>query len=295
MLATTIGELEAAARHFEVALQVNMRMRARPALARTQFDYAKALLRLGDVERAKGLIAVALASAREIGMKSLEERIVAFLETDDRLRQADAPPAMTAQVGVTKGRFTLNGEFWNVGFGANAFQLKAVLGLTSIAYLLRHPGTEFHVTDLIDLAEGRAVERSRSAASEAATARSLGDAGEVLDAQAKGEYRRRLAELREDLEEAQELNDLGRVERAREEIEALSDQLVEGIGLGGRHRRAASHVERARVSVTKRIAIALKKINEHAPALAAYLRACIKTGTLCGYDPDPGRPVVWEL
>jgi len=47
--------------------------------------------------------------------------------------------------------------------------------------------------------------------------------------------------------------------------------------------------------VTKRITIALKKIQEYDEALAAYLRGCIRTGTLCRYEPDPGRPVVWEL
>jgi len=296
MLAATIGDLDAAAKHFEVALRVNTRMRARPAVAHTQFHYAKALLLQGEVERARALIEPALAAARAIGMKTLEERINAFVEREPRLRHAAASvPKPGAESGVTNGRFTLNGEFWNIAFGATAFQLKAILGLTYIAYLLRHPRTEFHVTDLIDLIEGRAVEGSKTATADAATARSLGDAGEVIDAQAKAEYRRRLADLREELEEAEELNDLGRVDRARAEIEALSDQLAEGIGLGGRHRRAASHVERARVNVTKRIAIALKKVNEHDPALAAYLRGRIKTGTLCSYEPDPGRPVVWEL
>jgi uncharacterized membrane protein len=42
---------------------------------------------------------------------------------------------------------------------------------------------------------------------------SLGDAGEMLDEQAKVAYRRRLSELREELEEAKEL---GRVDRAEQ-------------------------------------------------------------------------------
>lgn len=256
-------------------------------MARTQFEYARLLLQHDEAAR---------ATAREIGMASLDQRIDALVAADARLAQLGAPAAAReAAPGVTAGRFILKGEFWNVGFGGTSFQLKAILGLTYIAHLLRHPRSEFHVTDLIDLVEGRPVDTAKGAAREASTARSLGDAGEVLDAQAKAEYRRRLAELREELDESEELNDLGRVDRARDEIEALSDQLAEGIGLGGRQRRVASHVERARVSVTKRIAIAIKKVNEHDPALAAYLRARIKTGTLCGYEPDPGRPVVWEL
>jgi 50S ribosomal subunit-associated GTPase HflX len=42
---------------------------------------------------------------------------------------------------------------------------------------------------------------------------SLGDAGEMLDDTAKVAYRRRLSELREELEEAKEL---GNVERAKQ-------------------------------------------------------------------------------
>jgi hypothetical protein len=41
----------------------------------------------------------------------------------------------------------------------------------------------------------------------------LGDAGEMLDEQAKAAYRRRLSELREQLEEAKEL---GKVDRAKQ-------------------------------------------------------------------------------
>lgn len=297
MLAVTIGDLEAAKGHFELALQVNARIRSRPFLARTQFEYARMLLRIDETERAQTLSAGALTIARDLGMKLLAGRIEAFINADARLQKivpsAPAPPRAEA---ATAGRFALKGEFWNIGFGSSAFQLRAILGLTYIAHLLRHAGTEFHVTDLVDVADGgQSAAAASSLPRDMATARSLGDAGEVLDAQAKAEYRRRLGELREELEEAQELNDLGRVDRCREEIEALSDQLAEGIGLGGRHERAASHVERARVSVSKRIAIALKKIQEHDEVLAAYLRGRIKTGTLCRYEPDPGRPVVWEV
>jgi non-specific serine/threonine protein kinase len=255
------------------------------------------LLRLDEVETARPLIESALAIAGHLGMNLLAQRAQACIDSDPRLRKIEPSPTPRRTDATTAGSFKLKGEFWNITFGESAFQLRAVLGLTYIAHLIRHAGTEFHVTDLVDLADGAQTGEATSSSlpRELSTARSLGDAGEVIDAQAKAQYRRRLAELREELEEAQALNDLGRVDRCREEIEALSDQLAGGIGLSGRHRRAASHVERARVSVTKRIAIALKKLQEHDPVLATYLRGRIKTGTLCCYEPDPGRPVSWEL
>lgn len=298
MLAMTIGKADRAARHFDRALEVNTRVRAWPAVARTQLDYVTLLVRRDEVARALPMLAAARNTARELGMASLEQRIEAYIDADERLREQSHPAARTdTSAAATAASFLLNGEFWTIGFAGRTFQLKAVLGLMYIAYLLRHPGGEIHVTDLVDIAEGgrTVVDAAGKGQRQGATARSLGDAGEVLDAQAKAEYRRRLTELREELAEAEELNDLGRIDRARDEMEALGEQLAEGVGLGGRHRRVASHVERARVSVTKRIAIAIKKINEHDAALAAYLRGRIKTGTLCGYEPDPGRPVRWEL
>ena len=51
---------------------------------------------------------------------------------------------------------------------------------------------------------------------------SLGDAGEMLDDQAKAAYRRRLSDLREELEEAKELGNVQRAEQAEQEIDALT-------------------------------------------------------------------------
>jgi len=108
----------------------------------------------------------------------------------------------------------------------------------------------------------------------------------MLDAQAKAAYRRRLVELRAELEEAEAFHDAGRTARARAEMEAISEQLAGAVGLGGRDRRAASASERARSAVTKRIAEALKRIAEASPALADHLRGRVRTGTFCVYVPD---------
>jgi hypothetical protein len=53
--------------------------------------------------------------------------------------------------------------------------------------------------------------------------------------------------------------------------------------------------ERARVTVTKRIKVALKKIQEHHPSLGHHLTTCIKTGHFCTYTPDPQQPFAWVL
>ena len=123
----------------------------------------------------------------------------------------------------------------------------------------------------------------------------LGHAGEILDAQAKAAYQRRLTELEAELEEARELGNEARAEKAEGEIEALGRELKGAIGLAGRDRRAASSTERARIAVTKAIRLSLNKIAENDASLGKLLSTTIKTGTVCAYVPDDCFPVTWRL
>jgi hypothetical protein len=62
----------------------------------------------------------------------------------------------------------------------------------------------------------------------------------MLDAQAKQEYRRRLAELREELEELKERGDHARAAKVEGEIDFLAREIARAVGLGGRDRRAGA-------------------------------------------------------
>lgn len=132
---------------------------------------------------------------------------------------------------------------------------------------------------------------ARRASPEQPTAADLGDAGEVLDSDAIAQYQRRLTEVREELSESEASNDLGRSTRLREELEFLVAELAGA----GRGKRAASHVERARSAVGKRIRDALKQIATVNSTLGRYLRATVQTGTFCSYTPDPRLRVECEL
>jgi hypothetical protein len=69
---------------------------------------------------------------------------------------------------VGRGLFRQEGDYWTVGYGERVFRLKDCLGLSFISYLLRHPGTEFHVLDLgagapeLELARDQAKQSSGS-------------------------------------------------------------------------------------------------------------------------------------
>jgi hypothetical protein len=78
ILAATMGWWSEAVEHFEVALRMNAEMAARPWFAHAQHDYARALLRRGepgDRGQVADLLTSAAASARELGMRSLEDKV----------------------------------------------------------------------------------------------------------------------------------------------------------------------------------------------------------------------------
>jgi class 3 adenylate cyclase/tetratricopeptide (TPR) repeat protein len=77
-LAATLRRWDESERHFEDALAMNARMEAWPWLAHTQHQYATMLLardQPGDNEKARELLQAALRTARELGMRALEERL----------------------------------------------------------------------------------------------------------------------------------------------------------------------------------------------------------------------------
>src|ERR1700731_4396627 len=140
------------------------------------------------------------------------------------------PSVRSAQKGV----FLKEGEYWTVGYGGKSFGLKDTRGLGYVAHLLRHPAVEFHVLDLVG---GIAAQREEDETSPSTHGlprgdeelekagihiTGLGDAGEMLDDQAKLAYRRRLSELREELEEAKGQGNAARAARAEQEVQALT-------------------------------------------------------------------------
>jgi DNA-binding SARP family transcriptional activator len=77
-LATTRGDHERAAEHFEEALAMHARMGARPWTVRTQVAYAEMLLtrrHRGDLARARALLAAAGGMAQQLGMAPVVARV----------------------------------------------------------------------------------------------------------------------------------------------------------------------------------------------------------------------------
>jgi hypothetical protein len=107
----------------------------------------------------------------------------------------------------------------------------------------------------------------------------------MLDREALRQYRQRLAELDEELDDAEAKDDAARYAKRSSEREALRKELARATGLGGKPRRTGSPAEKARLNVTRTIRHAISYLSTALPELAAHLEASVATGVSCCYEP----------
>jgi len=200
------------------------------------------------------------------------------LSLGNRIRQGAAAAASSEPEGNLLRRA---GDYWTIVYEGQSVSVRDAKGIRYLARLLREPGREVHVLDLVaaDAEEGQVVD--------------VGDAGEMLDARARAEYRGRLADLQEELESARGANDVGRTAAIQQELDAIAEKLSAAFGLGGRARKGGQAAERARKAVRSCVAEAIRRIDEHHSGLAAHLRNAVRLGGFCMYRPE--KPTSWAL
>jgi tetratricopeptide (TPR) repeat protein len=212
---------------------------------------------------------------------------------------APAPPdhagAAAQQPVGTANVFRREGDYWSVIFDGETVRVRDLKGMRYLARLLADPGREHHVLDLVAAETGGGGGQADNSRAGDLPRSALGDAGEVLDTRAKDAYRRRLAEIDDDIDQARALGDAERAAQADAERDFLVRELARAYGLGGRGRRTASASERARAGVTRAVRQAIARIGEHHPQLGEHLRRTVRTGTYCAYVPDPRPPARWRF
>jgi hypothetical protein len=137
-----------------------------------------------------------------------------------------------------------------------------------LAQLIEHPGVEIAAVELA----------SRHAVPLAGTVPEP-----VLDDQARVAYRRRIEELRAEVDDAEACADLARAAKARDELDRFVEELARSTGFAGRSRSFVGNAERARTSVHKAIKRALAVIAEADPRLGDVLGSRVVTGMRCVY------------
>jgi hypothetical protein len=270
VLAAALGRTGEAAAHLERAIAEHERLGARPWALRSRYELAR--LRLaepGQREAAAAALAGIGAEAQRLSMAGLA-------------RDAQAHAAGAGRVPPATGVFRREGTLWTLAYGGVTVRMRDAKGLADLAALLAAPGREIPAADLVAAGSGglgRADLR-------------LG-ADEVLDETARRQIRRRLADLDEEIAEADAWADPERASRARAERDALVSEVTAATGLAGRARRLGDQDERARKAVTGRIRDVIGRIERVHPSLAAHLRASVTTGTRCCYSPP--TPASWQL
>ena len=246
----------------------------------------EALTTSGRAARGNAESAAARATFERLGLPSPPQAVVI----------PALPPARQVPEGVATQahRFCREGDYWSVAFDGRTTRLRDAKGLRYLARLLTQPGREMHALDLV-IEDQRAASGHGRDADKAGSSTVSSDAGEMLDRRAKEAYRRRLAEIEGDLDEARHCGDAYRVEQAMAERRFLARELARAVGLGGRDRRMGSNAERARASVTLAMRRAMGRIRAAHPALGAHLERTIRTGTFCVYLPDPRVPADWRV
>jgi hypothetical protein len=299
LLATTRSDWETASGHFAAAARASLQQGARPALARIRMDEAAMLAsrqQPGDRERALQVAAEASRILEDIGADTMLERAKELRRRIGAGESAPQAPRVVEGTAPSRASLRHEGEAWAFDYEGRAVHVRDTKGVRYLATLIANPGLEIHAIDLVG-GPGRGTESARTAADAGLDVRATGagDIGPALDPGAKDAYRRRLEELREELEEAEAWADPERATRAREEMDFLAQELASAVGLGGRDRKQGSTAERARVNVTRAIRSALKRIAELDTGLGRELEATVRTGTFCAYEPDPRHPMVWRV
>ena len=282
LLAATQQRWDEADALFTQAAELNQRLGAIPQRGHTLRDWAWSFARRGDAARARTLYAEAGAAYRAVGMTHHADRA-------ERDASAITEPGGAAPTPVTTGNLLERHERrWRVVFDGRETLVRNLKGMHYLAQLLAHPDRETHVFELY-----AAVDAPGEAARQS-TLRPAGPVADpVLDAQAMAAYRQRLLDLRDEIEEAEGLGDIGRVEHARNEVGVIEEELGRIVGFGGRPRRQSDAVERARKAIYNRLQSTINAIDEVLPDLGRHLTASVRTGTFCVYRPE--RPTEWVV
>jgi hypothetical protein len=258
LLAAATGRNTDAVRDFGEAIELEERIGALPFLARSLAGLAGALAAAGGAEQAAECRHRSHAIAERLGLSPL----IQLLDT-----------------AGNEWTLARDGDDWVLTAGDEQARLRDGRGLHYLRALLAVPGREVRALDLA--AGGAGLVPAQ--------------AGPVIDAAARDAYRRRLAAVTSAVEAADRAGDREAADRAETERQALLSELRGATGMGGRGRQVAPEAERARVNVTRTLRAAIDKIAVLAPDAAAHLRASVRTGGSCRYDPAPGGPDRWRI
>lgn len=236
------------------------------SLPRNLLALARVTAKQGDLTLASTLLREALPIAHEIRDEATARKIVDLLALTSRVE-----PVQNATLRPTGG-------VWHIAFNGRNAHVPDMKGLWHLRELVSRPNSPVLSLALI--------------AAPSENPLPIGEVGPMLDRVALRQYRNRLLELDEDLDDAEAKHDIARHDKRSAEREALLKELARATGLGGKPRPMGSPTEKARLNVTRTIRHAIGQLSTALPELAAHLGESIATGVSCCYEPS--THVIWS-
>jgi hypothetical protein len=234
---------------------------------------------LDQADPARRWLHQAMQTHRRLGARAWEAETGHALA---RLGDADPRPARPGSGAAETGAPDIPmlrrvGDMWRASYRGHTVYLRDTKGLNDLAALLACPGTDLSA---LHLAGGVSSDLAHTPRAEP-----------VLDRTALIAYRRRLAELDDELSNPETHAELAHRQRASDEREQLLTELHRATRPDGSSRVLGNTAaERARKAVTFRIRDAIRRITDAHPDLGTYLDRTIRTGTTCRYEaPTDGR------
>ena len=212
--------------------------------------------------------------------------------------------------GKEKSVFRKDGDIWKIVFDGNELPpLKYLDGFHYISYLLQRPNEQITPLDLYNATKGRVQTPAGKVAANMTKKHdehekddydpelSVSSGDQLfnnIDDEAKQQYKKRLMEIREERQEAEENNDQATIERLNRDAKFIEKEMKNS-GYDKKKKSSTIQGEKARKNVSRRIKYCIKKIYTHNQILGQYLATNIKTGIKCVYSPAPTNPINWQF
>jgi hypothetical protein len=187
-----------------------------------------------------------------------------------------AAPAAVRTAAVADAVCARNADVWELTANGERARVPHTVGMAYLATLLASPGT--------DVAAGVLAGVDVVSAKQ-----------DVFDEQTRRALRRRVGELEDAIDVASLREDTERVVALQRELDDLLAHARDAAGMSGRSRHFDDAAERARTSVQKAIRRAIARIANDAPSLGDALRASVRTGYQCCYEPVGDAPRHWTV
>lgn len=187
---------------------------------------------------------------------------------------------------------------WEISYDGNTIHIPDRLGLWSIRYLLKQPGEKIHVNKLIheqsNAGERKELIKKRAEKIEFKDVNESNSEDTGIDTEALNNYRKRLQELKIEMEEAEKDGNEAELNELQKENDKITACIKASVNKNGRLRELNSQVENNRSAVKNRINGALTLIKKEDSSLFKHLNTYIKRGTHCSYTFTEAPPWITD-